>query len=92
MRNRDVTREPGLMTTTMDMNSRESPSLALLEQLRQLGNIHRNPQRLILADQLGCLSAARPLLEIDVVERLAVGVTHRECGSACSRATRCGSR
>jgi hypothetical protein len=50
--------------------------LFLAKQLRQLGDIDRNPSRLILAEQLGGRSPARLILEIDIGERLPGGVAN----------------
>jgi hypothetical protein len=50
------------------------------QQLRQLGDIHSNPSRLILAEQLGCGSSARLIFVIDIGELLAVVVTHDKAG------------
>lgn len=41
-----------------------------LQQLRQLGDIHRNAARLVLGHELGCGAPAGLLLVIDVRERL----------------------
>jgi hypothetical protein len=45
------------------------------QQGGQLGDIHRDPPGLILAEQLGCGSSPRLIL-IDVSELLAAGVLH----------------
>ena len=45
-----------------------------------LGDIAGDPSRLILAEQLGCRSAPRLILEIDVSELLAVVVAHDKAG------------
>jgi hypothetical protein len=44
--------------------------LWLARQLRQLGDVHSNPSRLILAEQLGCGAPPRLILEIDTGELL----------------------
>jgi hypothetical protein len=44
--------------------------------LRQLGDIGRNPPRLILGEQLGGRAPTRLLLEIDVSELLTVVIAH----------------
>ena len=45
-----------------------------------LGDIRRNPARLIFREQLGRRSAPRLILEIDIGELLPVGVPHDEAG------------
>jgi hypothetical protein len=37
------------------------------QKFRQLGDVRRNAPRLILAEQLGCRSSPRRILEIDIV-------------------------
>jgi len=49
-------------------------------RLRGLSEIATNPPRLILAEQLGCRSPPRLVLEIDVGERLSVVVAHDKTG------------
>ena len=44
--------------------------LILTQQLRQLGDIHRDPSRLIFAEQLGSGSPPWLVLEIDIRELL----------------------
>jgi hypothetical protein len=46
----------------------------LPQQLRQLGDVRRDPMRLILAEQLGCRASPRLILEIDIRELLAIVV------------------
>jgi hypothetical protein len=50
------------------------------EQLRQLGDVRRDPPRLIAGQQLRRRSPAGLILEIDVGERLAGVVLHDEAG------------
>src|SRR4029077_2921287 len=47
--------------------------------LRQLG-VGSDPPRLVAGEQLGCRASARLLLEIDVGNRLPVGVADDEAG------------
>jgi hypothetical protein len=51
-----------------------------LQQLQQLGDIRRNPPRLVLREQLGGRAAAGLLLEINVSELLAATVNHDKAG------------
>jgi hypothetical protein len=46
------------------------------QQLRQLGNIRRDPPGLILTEQLGCGSSPRLILEIDIGKLLPGIVFH----------------
>jgi hypothetical protein len=55
---------------------RKRSSLAL--QLRQLGDVGGDAPRLVLSEQLGRGASSRLLLEIDVGERLPVGVADDE--------------
>jgi hypothetical protein len=50
----------------------------LLQQIRQLGDVGRNPPRLILAEQLGRRSPPRLLLEMDIGKPLPSAVTDFE--------------
>src|SRR6266576_3122377 len=52
----------------------------LPQQLRQLGNVHRNAPRFIFAEQLCCRAAAGLAFIIDIAQLLTVGVTHNETG------------
>jgi hypothetical protein len=54
----------------------------LLNQPRQLRDIHRDPSRLILAEQLGCRSPAGLILEINVGELLPVVVADNKAGGS----------
>jgi hypothetical protein len=50
------------------------------QQILQLGEDRRYPPRLVLGEQLGGRAASRLPLEIDVSERLPVGVADDEAG------------
>jgi len=52
------------------------PSLGLFQQLRQLGDVRRDPPRLIFAEQLSRRSPPRLTFIIHVGNLLTVGVTH----------------
>jgi hypothetical protein len=52
----------------------------MTQQLRQLGDIRRDPPRLIFREQLGRRSPARLVLEVDVSELLAVVIAHHITG------------
>jgi len=54
--------------------------LRLAQQLRQLGDVHGNPSRLILAEQLGGRASAGLILEIDIGKLLSVAVADNEAG------------
>jgi hypothetical protein len=48
------------------------------QELRQLGDVNRNPPRLVLRGQLGCGALPRLILEIDMRERLPLVVGRRQ--------------
>jgi hypothetical protein len=50
------------------------------QQFWQLRNIRRNPPRLVFGEQLGRLSSARLILEINIGKLLAVVVAHDKAG------------
>ena len=50
------------------------------EEVRQLGDIHRNASRLIPRHQMRSRSPSRLILEIDVSERVPVGVADDVAG------------
>ena len=52
------------------------------KQLRQLRNVHRDPSRLILAEQLGGRASPRLILEIDIGKLLPGAVRHDESSAA----------
>jgi hypothetical protein len=54
----------------------------LREQLRRLRDIRRDPSRLILAEQLGCGSSPRLILEIDIGKLLTVVVADNKAGGS----------
>jgi len=56
------------------------PQSSLLEEVRQLGDIRRDPSRLVLCEQLRSRSAPRLVLIIDVSELLTVVIAHHETG------------
>jgi hypothetical protein len=49
-----------------DLGLSAPEQLSLAQQLRQLGDIHRNPPRLILAEQLGGRASARFILVVEI--------------------------
>jgi hypothetical protein len=53
---------------------------ATLQQLRQLGDVRGDAPGLVAGEQLGRRPPCRLLLEIDVGERLPVGVADDEAG------------
>jgi hypothetical protein len=59
-------------------SSRAATALKAEQQLRQLGDIGRNPLRLVFAEQLGGRAATGFVLIISVAQRLTIGVTHDE--------------
>ncbi len=58
------------------------------QQLRQLGEVRRDPPRLVAREQLSRRSSARLVLEIDVGERLPASVAHDEAIRGFLRLTR----
>jgi hypothetical protein len=60
-------------------------------QPRQLGDIHRDPPRLVFGEQLGGRSPARLFLEIDIRERLSVVVAD-EKDASCSSTIKVGRK
>jgi hypothetical protein len=48
------------------------------QQLRQLGEVDRHPPGLVLGEQISRRASARLFLEIEIAERLSVGVLHDE--------------
>jgi len=54
-----------------------------MQQLRQLGEVHRHPPRLVLGEQLGRWSSAGLLLEIEIAERLPGAVADDEAAVVC---------
>jgi hypothetical protein len=56
------------------------PVSASTQQLRQLGDIRRDPPRLILTEQLGCRSSPRLVLEINIGELLSVVIADDKTG------------
>jgi hypothetical protein len=54
-------------------------SSAAPQKIRKFSNIRCDPSRLILAEQLGCGSPTRLILEIDMGELLPGAVRHDEC-------------
>jgi hypothetical protein len=61
----------------------------LPQQHRQLGDVGCNPLHLVAGEQLGCGLPARLILEIDVGERLPVGVADDEAGVCFLTGKRC---
>jgi len=67
---------PVSTTTIMDYNTARSSSL--LQKLRQLSDVRRNPPRFVFAEQLGCGAPSRLIFVIDVRERLPCAVLDDE--------------
>jgi len=66
---------------------------AVLQQLRQLGDVHGDAPRLVAGEQVRCRAPPRLLLEIDIGERLPVGVADDEAGIVnLVERPRCGKR
>jgi hypothetical protein len=74
---RRASRWPVAKITVPDMRCQE-PRISAFQKLRQLGDVHGNPSRLILAEQLGCRASSRLILVIDVGKLLSVVVAHHE--------------
>jgi hypothetical protein len=58
--------------------SAESWAAALPQHIRQLCNVDRDPPRLVACEPVHYITAALFVLEIDVRERLPIGVTDAE--------------
>jgi len=77
----EIGRLPGNVRFTPESGHRNRPAyLPSTQQLRQLGDIRRDPPRLIFREQLGRRSPARLVLEVDVSELLAVVIAHDIAG------------
>jgi hypothetical protein len=57
------------------MSGSRSPFIWIIrQQLRQLGDVRRNPSRLVFGEQLGRRAPPRFILEIDIGKLLAIVV------------------
>jgi hypothetical protein len=66
--------------------------LLLPQQLRQLGEVNREPPRLVLGEQIGGFAPADLLLEIEIAEPLPVLVADNNQASLCSSIVQGGGK
>jgi hypothetical protein len=77
----EIGRVPGNVRFTPESGHRNRPAYYLgRSNSGKLGDIRRDPPRLIFREQLGRRSPARLVLEVDVSELLAVVIAHDIAG------------